>query len=535
MLLFLQKLNYEILSTHNKFVHSQLLYDTTYQIMYFIMDYFPNTSLGIIKPTEYFAQFGSNDPIKEVAQCLEDLHATLDEPHTNLKPSNILITNEYHYLLSDYCLYSLDNPNCMRPIEDYEYYSPEVIKGCEYQKSSDIWSMGCIFYYLLTDKSPFYADNLFMLFNNIVNCRYSLNNIQDGKWKSLISKLLQFMPSSRLSINDVVNEIDNIINHPELASVNVVDTSVPFINEEEVVVSSHTSFIPSAPKVEESIPSYPKASPTIEEREVEDVHFPSKHNDISKSNSSDNDNDDKDDESKNNNDSNKKEEEEIYEEGELTLEEMIAKYSNPECVSSRSTDDTPTSPSAKKDMFSDIKKINLQELNKERANFIPKSQDKDSNSDNNNNTDEEAKPKDTPKKRGSGTKSSSTGVSNIRRARTSSLSSIQTNETSEAPTTRRRANSRITQSAKEIMDTPPPVPRKNNPAISALKKEGKKGKAQSMKLNSASIMAALQDPYARAARELGEENGGESEKPITSTGTPKHSSLPSLNPKSILF
>lgn len=131
-----------------------MIYDTTYQIMYFVMDYFPNTSLGIIKPTEYFAQFGANDPIKEIAQSLEDIHASLDEAHTNLKPSNVLITNEYHYKLSDYCLYSLDLPNCMRPIEDYEYYSPEVIKGCEYQKSSDIWSFGCIIYYLLTDKSP---------------------------------------------------------------------------------------------------------------------------------------------------------------------------------------------------------------------------------------------------------------------------------------------------------------------------------------------------------------------------------------------
>lgn len=42
----------------------------------------------------------------------------------------------------------------------YEYLSPEMIIGKEYDEKIDIWSLGIIMYELLTGKTPFKPTNV---------------------------------------------------------------------------------------------------------------------------------------------------------------------------------------------------------------------------------------------------------------------------------------------------------------------------------------------------------------------------------------
>ena len=78
--------------------------------------------------------------------------------HRDLKPSNILISNEGVKVgdmgLSRY--FSSRTAEAHSVVGTPYYMSPQCIKGLPYDWSSDVWSLGCLLYELITLRSPFY-------------------------------------------------------------------------------------------------------------------------------------------------------------------------------------------------------------------------------------------------------------------------------------------------------------------------------------------------------------------------------------------
>lgn len=56
------------------------------------------------------------------------------------------------------------------------FISPEMCKNSAYNNKSDIWSLGCILYELMTLHHPFNGHNLKGLVKNIMNSEVDLIN-----------------------------------------------------------------------------------------------------------------------------------------------------------------------------------------------------------------------------------------------------------------------------------------------------------------------------------------------------------------------
>ena len=81
--------------------------------------------------------------------------------HRDIKPENILINDKDEIKIIDFGLADIvrSNENNLSGIKGTKrYMAPEVLKGRSYNEKCDIWSVGHIFYVLMTFAHPFDDD-----------------------------------------------------------------------------------------------------------------------------------------------------------------------------------------------------------------------------------------------------------------------------------------------------------------------------------------------------------------------------------------
>jgi mitogen-activated protein kinase 15 len=98
----------------------------------------------------------------QICKAMKYLHSA-DIIHRDLKPSNVLINSDCHLKICDFGLArSLSNDTEDKDVVMTEevatrwYRAPEVLLGSQtYDKSADVWSVGCILAELLIGKPIF--------------------------------------------------------------------------------------------------------------------------------------------------------------------------------------------------------------------------------------------------------------------------------------------------------------------------------------------------------------------------------------------
>ena len=148
---------------------------------------------------------------RQLASALQHMHEKRII-HRDLKPANILIFSDGTLKLGDLGLgrYMSDETfKAFSKVGTPLYMSPEVIRNDGYDFKSDVWSLGCVIYELVTFKSPFRTDekiSLYDLFTKINKGDYP--KIIDDKYgpfiKDLIEKMLKVNPEERVSLEEVL-------------------------------------------------------------------------------------------------------------------------------------------------------------------------------------------------------------------------------------------------------------------------------------------------------------------------------------------
>ena len=90
--------------------------------------------------------------------------------HRDIKPSNIILNREGVAKIMDFgiskSLFDSSFTKTGAKVGTLYYMSPEQIKGKELTHHSDIYSIGCTFYEMLTGYPPFYSDNEYDVMEN---------------------------------------------------------------------------------------------------------------------------------------------------------------------------------------------------------------------------------------------------------------------------------------------------------------------------------------------------------------------------------
>jgi serine/threonine protein kinase len=210
--------------------------------------------------------------IQQVGRGLEYLHQQ-GLVHRDVKPGNILISNEGAVLLTDFGLTVPSGTTTL--METYiagtpNYLSPEQARGSTVAPSSDVFLLGIILYELLTGRHPFRASSSIETLQNIVESApippRHLNPALPEPLDKVVLKALAKVPENRFrSCTEFLTALDHAKEGigprllgsdgpPDLESLSRIQTALLSTTEEKVAraVTRGTTAkaIPTAAKVQ---------------------------------------------------------------------------------------------------------------------------------------------------------------------------------------------------------------------------------------------------------------------------------------------
>ncbi|EAX98939.1 CAMK family protein kinase [Trichomonas vaginalis G3] len=140
---------------------------------------------------------------RQLIYGLDFLHVH-DICHRDIKPENILLDENNNVKIADFGFArflksSAAETSCGSP----HYAAPEVIKAEPYDgKAADVWSLGVVFYTLLTGRRPFEDASLKNLLTKIKTADYKMPDFPPAI-QDLIRKMLTVDPTQRITIAEI--------------------------------------------------------------------------------------------------------------------------------------------------------------------------------------------------------------------------------------------------------------------------------------------------------------------------------------------
>lgn len=196
---------------HNNICTIHEINETEDGQLFICIDYYEGESLkeklkrGKLELTEAL------DIILQICEGLKKAHEK-NIIHRDIKPANIFITKDGIVKILDFGLAKMKGQSHLTKIESTigttAYMSPEQAKGDEVDQRTDIWSLGVVFYEMVSGKLPFKGEYDQAIIYSILN-RTPDELDMPKKIKNFVAKCLQKKPGSRFwSIDDILVEFN---------------------------------------------------------------------------------------------------------------------------------------------------------------------------------------------------------------------------------------------------------------------------------------------------------------------------------------
>lgn len=184
---------------------------------FIIMEYIPGTNLRDLLRLNAALK---NEQIFEIMTgCCSALSYTHDRGiiHRDIKPENIMLRPNGQIVITDFGIAKVKHLARMTALNvaigTVEYMSPEQVRGSEVDARSDVFSLGGVFYELVTRKTPFGSGDFVDVATRILSQdpipMRQLNPDIPEHWEKAILKALRKDASSRFrSMQDFLDEIN---------------------------------------------------------------------------------------------------------------------------------------------------------------------------------------------------------------------------------------------------------------------------------------------------------------------------------------
>ncbi|KAM3141856.1 hypothetical protein pb186bvf_005942 [Paramecium bursaria] len=203
---------------------------------YFVMDYVQGGELfkllqkysGLPETVVVFL-------VAEIVIALEYLHNTLNVIYRDLKPENVMLTENGHVKLTDFGLATaIKDPNSFNytMAGTPEYLAPEIITKAGHTKEVDLWTLGILVYEMLAGYAPFYDPerNTNKIQSKIMQNKPVFTAKMSSNARNLIQGLLRFNPKDRLGSKS----FDDLKRHPFFSKIdfeNIQNMKSPIENQ----------------------------------------------------------------------------------------------------------------------------------------------------------------------------------------------------------------------------------------------------------------------------------------------------------------
>ncbi|PVU84860.1 hypothetical protein BB559_007334 [Furculomyces boomerangus] len=227
--------------------------------IFFILSYEENGDLfSLIEKNGVLSKQLAQFYAAELLLAIEFIHKN-NILHRDIKPENILLDKDMHIKLSDFGSAKIldgnkedhmnktesticDRKNIVSFTGTIEFIPPEILKGNQPEKGTDIWAFGCTIYQMLMGKPLFKDQNDLFTFQKVLNIEYELPSSLDLDAKDIISKIIVEIPEERLGCKKEL-ELKEIKDHTFFKGISWIPLGMKQI-QPPISDVSHTFSVP---------------------------------------------------------------------------------------------------------------------------------------------------------------------------------------------------------------------------------------------------------------------------------------------------